>query len=328
MIKRVLFIGDNHIDDFQPIGRVDDYFKTGQDELLESLQIGRNEKVDAVVFLGDIFHRMEPSGQVRNSVLRLLMSDENGKPWPFEKYITVGNHDIRHNPANLERSTLGTLIQTGVLKYVDVATHLGIGFVHFAPHVCEQLGAGMLQEIQSRYEEPIYIWAMHASVTPGKYFGDHIQIEDVVVNDPCKLLVCGHIHMPMRHLRTDKVLFMNPGSIGRTALRKEHVDRMPEVMLVEYETDDGTYKIGMQALECCQPADEIFSVQAADNRKRQKADTQKYIRQLSALSVLNEDINKYDALRASGESKSLEPSVIDLAVSALRAAGENIETVD
>ena len=309
MNKKVLFVGDNHIDDRQPIERIDNYFQSGLLELSECLRIGRDNECDAVVFLGDIFHRMEPSGACRNEVLKILLNDENEEPWPFEKYVTIGNHDVRHNPSNLASSALGTLIEVGALKCVEVANDLGIGFVHFAPHVCQEMADGLLKKIQKRYEEPIIIWSIHASVTLSKYYGDHIIVDDVPVNPECRMLVAGHIHMPMRKVRGDNVVFINPGSIGRTALNQENINRIPEVLFVEYDTETGDMRRYVQPLEFSKPPDEIFHIRAAENRKRQKEDTKKYITQLASISAWSSVANKY-------------PDVIELAVAVLQEAHE------
>ena len=69
---KILFIGDNHVDDQKPINRKDDYLAATIDELRESLEIAIAEKVDAAVLLGDLFNRIQPGGEARNQVMSEL----------------------------------------------------------------------------------------------------------------------------------------------------------------------------------------------------------------------------------------------------------------
>ena len=58
MIKRFLIIGDNHLDSKTPLSRLDNYMETCLQELLETLQIAKANKVDYYILLGDIFNRI------------------------------------------------------------------------------------------------------------------------------------------------------------------------------------------------------------------------------------------------------------------------------
>ena len=94
------------------------------------------------------------------------------------------------------------------------------------------------------------------------------------------------------------------------------------MLFVEYDTETGDMRRYVQPLEFSKPPDEIFHIRAAENRKRQKEDTKKYITQLASISAWSSVANKYDALRKSGEEKGVDPDVIELAVAVLQEAHE------
>ena len=89
-MKKVLFIGDNHISDKTPENRSDDYLTATINKLKECVEIAEELKVDALVFLGDFFDRRVEGPTAVNASIKTLMTQDNGKPWSFPKYIVVG----------------------------------------------------------------------------------------------------------------------------------------------------------------------------------------------------------------------------------------------
>jgi DNA repair exonuclease SbcCD nuclease subunit len=132
-LKKVMFVGDIHLSDKQPKNRLDNYCEAIKEKLTECLIVAEERNVDAVVLLGDLFETFEVGPLLRNQTLDILKGVPNGnKPWSFPIYVCVGNHDL-DSSSNLEKTTLGTLINAGYLIKTDYEPALGISFAHYLP---------------------------------------------------------------------------------------------------------------------------------------------------------------------------------------------------
>jgi DNA repair exonuclease SbcCD nuclease subunit len=311
-----LFIGDNHIDNITPTSRSDNYMEACLSELQESLEIARENKCECVVFLGDIFHRMEVGAWCRNLVLKKLKEDENGKPWPFRKLVCVGNHDIDHNIQNLKKSTLGTLIESGVLEMVDDDNDLGISFGHFRSTLINEIKNGLFKNTIC----PIIV--AHASVVLNPYYGDYVIFDEMPLSDDVKYVIAGHIHFPMESERSDGKIFINPGNVGRERATKENMSRVPQVLLMEHNADFTYSKYQYITLQRSANPENIFRVEEIKDRKSAALDTKTYIQKVSQISNWNDIDDKYESLRISGKIKQLDSEIIELAVTTVKKINE------
>ena len=308
---RLLIVGDTHGDDRTPDTRKDDYLTATLAEMQECVEIGENEKCDLVVHLGDIFHRMEPNGNCRNSFMRLL--NKTTVPW----YTVLGNHDCKHHPENLPDSALGTLIDAGCIKFQDEIPEYGIGCVHFRASVAEDLKEGFLKD------KPWVIVAAHASITLAPYFGSYVLLEDIPIHPKTKLITCGHIHDPMQATRKDGVKFINPGSVCRNAMTKTNMERTPQVLFVEYDLDGNIYETRLIDIKSSQPAAHVFKIEEVQARKDQKSDSDQYMKQISVIKTIKRDVDVYESVRNSGKLKQISKEVIALAVQTLQDVNDN-----
>lgn len=316
LMQRKLFIGDNHIDNITPTSRSDNYMIACLDELLESLEIARKYKCECVVFLGDVFHRMEVGAWCRNSVLKILKEDENGNPWPFRKLVCVGNHDIDHNIQNLKKSALGTLIEAGVLEMVDEDESLGLYFGHFRNTLINEIKDGLLRDTTL----PIIV--VHASVVLNSYYGDFVIFDELPLNNSAKFVIAGHIHFPMESSRKDGKIFINPGNVGRERATKENMSRVPKVLLLEHNKDCSIYKHKYITLERSDVPENIFRVEQIKERKNALLDTKAYIQRVTQISTWGDTEDKYESLRASGKIKQLDAEIIELAIETIKTVND------
>ena len=111
-------MGDNHCKDKNPANRIDEYWLTSTNEFLETLEIAEANKVDYVIYLGDIFDHRLSGPKTRNTLIKHLHSQPNGEPWSFRKFVVVGNHDIESSYPLME-SDLGSLIEANVIEKMD-----------------------------------------------------------------------------------------------------------------------------------------------------------------------------------------------------------------
>lgn len=315
-LQRKLFIGDNHIDNITPTSRRDNYMEACLNELRDSLALAKKYKCDSVIFLGDVFHRMEVGAWCRNQVLRILRADEEGNPWPFRKLVCVGNHDIDHNMQNLKKSSLGTLIEAEVIEMIEEDDELGLYFGHFRSTLVNEVRAGLLTTVN----QPIVV--LHASVVLTPYYGDYVIFDDMPLSDKTKFVIAGHIHFPMESTRRDGKIFINPGNVGRERATKENMSRVPKVLLFEHNSDCSQYRQKYLTLENSAEPDEIFRVEEIAERKKTTIDTKEYIQRVTQISTWGDIEDKYESLRASGKIKQIDSEIVELAIETVKLVNE------
>ena len=85
MHKKICIVGDPHIDNKQPGSRLDNYMEASLADLKCTLMIAEENKCDAIVFLGDMFDRIQVNAEVTSKLIQTLNKNDYGEPWPFKK---------------------------------------------------------------------------------------------------------------------------------------------------------------------------------------------------------------------------------------------------
>lgn len=323
-MKKVLFVGDNHISAKTPVNRKDNYLVATLAKLKDCLDIGLEKKVDAVVLLGDLFDVREEGPLARNGALNILKSQDNGNKWPFPIYITVGNHDIGSS-FPLEKSSLGTLIEAGCLIKTDFAEDLGIAFAHFTPFLDNEI-----KNNNFLASKDAVIWSCHASIcdVPNPHYADKLVIFDEInVSKKTKMVISGHIHHPMYQQRKDGLIFVNPGAIGRYSASKDNLLRKLHIFYLEYDLKGKIYTQEYVDLPSAKNAEDVFKIDEIRETKEQKQEVKEYIKKVSlittnswASTVLDDKIL---SLKNFGKKENIEDDVIDMAINALKKANDD-----
>jgi DNA repair exonuclease SbcCD nuclease subunit len=326
MKLNVLFIGDNHISARTPANRKDNYLEATLNKLKDCLELGVKHKVDAIVLLGDVFDTREEGPLARNGALNILKSQPDGVPWPFPVYVVVGNHDIQSS-FSLDKSSLGTLINSGVLEKTDYVENLGIAFAHFTPELDENIKNGSLKDF------PAMIWACHASIVdvPDSRFADKLVVfDEIPLHENTKMVISGHIHHPMTQIRKDGAIFINPGAIGRYSASKDNLSRDLKVFLLVYDLEGTIYKQEYLYLPSAQHYSDVFKMDQIILNKEQKKEAQEFVKKITliqsnnwAYTVLDDRLS---TMRTFGEKKNVEKEVIDVAVEELRLANIDLKS--
>lgn len=276
MKKKFLIVGDNHLDSKSPISRVDNYMETGLVELKETLDIATAAEVDYYILLGDVFNRIEVGGECRNRALEILGSND-GKPWNFEKYVVVGNHDIAHNMNNIDKSALQTLIASGVVKCVDEILDGKVSFLHFENKLDYLLSNG---ELCDYFSDIVFL---HASIVDKPSIFDHVLFSDLSYRYSTRLIISGHIHSPMEVFNKEtNTRFINPGSLGRPEISEKH---QPQVLLLNYDFDNQKYSYKYLKLKNSLPHDLVFDVEKNKKNKAENKNTELFIEAITKISL-------------------------------------------
>ena len=289
------------MDSKTPQSRLDNYMESCLMELRETLQIAKAVKADYYILLGDVFNRIEVGGECRNRALEILSSD-NGTPWPFEKYVVIGNHDIAHNPSYIGKSALKTLISANVIKEGLTDEDLSISFYHFTPKLDEQLLEGVLKD------DPSKMIFLHASITDKPSRFEHILFKDLQLNEKTKVVVSGHIHAPMEATREDGVKFFNPGCLGRTEVSEQHA---PQVLLIQYDYDNNHIEHKHFMLKNSLKADVVFDIDKSKQKKQDNKNTEAFISAVTNISISDTTSGDMEQdFRAFAENRNVNDSVI------------------
>jgi DNA repair exonuclease SbcCD nuclease subunit len=314
---KVVFVGDNHCHSITPDKRKDDYAFASYEKFLECLNIAKNKEADAIVFLGDIFHKMDSGSLMVNYLLKALKNDENGEPWPFRKYVVIGNHDVSRRLEYLPKSSLGALVSCGFLEVQDVIEDLDIFCGHFTPELDEEIAAGHL------VNKPYTICALHASIVNQKMMGHVIMFDDVQLSTKTQMVICGHIHKPMEQIRPDGSIFVNPGNVGRYAYSKDDHDREINILFVDYEIGKiNSYEY--IKLESVKPYDETFKLDEILENKDKKLEQRGYVQTISSIDAksilwIGDNI---DHLKKVAEVKKIDDIILNAAIDTVNEATE------
>jgi DNA repair exonuclease SbcCD nuclease subunit len=311
--RRILVVGDNHLTDAPPVMRSDNYGEACLAELRETLQIASEKRVELALFLGDIFDKLRVGKEYLDCVLRAFAADEKGRPWPFRKAVVVGNHDIKHNMQLYPQSALCTLVSAGVLELSDHLEEFGIGCAHFHANLDAEIADGLFVNDPRK---PL-IWAAHANITTQQIFGNFILFKDLQVNPECRLVVAGHVHIPMEQ-KLGGVQFINPGNVGRKDATKENLGRDVRVLVVDYALDGSDLSFEYVKLESALPSDQVFKVAEIQEKKDIKKDTDEFMKRANQLSIFaSDDGDRPKEILQSAKLKGIPQKVAQCAADAV-----------
>ena len=279
-----MFIGDLHWRDKNPQHRIDDYKQDIENCFIEALNIASKAHCTAVVLLGDLFDRYEPTAYIRNRVAEICAGiidiDEPQNPWPFSIYTLIGNHDVMGTPETIRRTGIYSVALAGVIipnalqdyKVGDLPIHV----VHWIDDV----------EFMDYSDIDTSILALHANILPDgdEFPGKHINVSDFNVHPNVKMVITGHYHPGYEPIiRKDGVIFCNPGSICRMSAIKSNIERKIKVMLVEIDDDGSITKYRNFPLESAQPGNQIFDLIGAERIKKDNKQRKEFLEVLEQI---------------------------------------------
>jgi predicted phosphodiesterase len=256
---KLAFIGDVHLDDKNPRMRMDDYCVSIIKKLDYVLTWCRDNQVDKIILLGDLFHKSNVGGKARNLCVK-LMKKHYAHPGAPQIYATIGNHDTGNDVHNIKSTTLWTLVQIGYVTICDYDPESRVAFKHHHVHIDEEL-----EKTGLNHDEAL-IWSVHATITPTQrtypvYFGN------MPISGPSKLVICGHVHATYSSKRPDNRILINPGNIGRNKFLAQVPNQPVQFLVVEHDNIN-IGKMQYIDIETAQPYDKVFNLEKINTRKK------------------------------------------------------------
>lgn len=243
----ILFVGDPHLDSQTPLSRIDDYRDTTIRKLDSLLDVALKEKVDIIVFSGDIFDKLDQSVPYLIQVSKALKKFKDNS---IELFTVIGNHDLPYNNMDyFTRSPLYLLISSGLIKHLkkEAFNEVGLYGIDFTK-------IRLLDSLEPSYG--LNILVMHYA-TDNTVPGDSISRDKLSKFD---LVLSGHDHTfyPTVTTNLDQTrdpVVLRPGSFTRRTKEKLNLSRG----IYMYKLDTKTKDISLIELPNVEPADRVFS---------------------------------------------------------------------
>jgi DNA repair exonuclease SbcCD nuclease subunit len=262
-------IGDAHLTNKAPIGRLDEYFDTQMGKLQQALAIFAENSCDMIIQTGDLTDNPFVSCYVLASVIRLL--EKKG----VKLHLTWGQHDVTsHSKASLKSSPLHVFQSAGVVRLLDEKP-MKEGNVHF-------YGCGFGEEVPTPVDQNAYnVLVIHRMISavelyPGQDFTRPAQF--LKMNRPYNLVICGDCHYRFVDTYDGRTIF-NPGALVRKTRSEMDLHHRPAVII--FDTDTNTVEIKELQFK---PHDEVF-----DLTKTQPRDTEALNRLIDGLKTGNKN---------------------------------------
>lgn len=217
---KLLQVNDPHTSDRPPRYRTDTYLDDIFAKLEWALLYAKQEKVNAILIPGDLFHipqATKVSHSLVNRWMRLLDTA------PCSVYAVAGNHDLAAGRIeSIPKQPLGTLathpnfvlMEDGRVMEIDNGSHQ---FTFAGVSWNYGMDVGYIKALVS---VPVDLLIIHAMIAPQPSpFYKTISRDEL--NGVARVIAYGHAHVPEKPYQVTPTLFVNPGALARAALVSE-----------------------------------------------------------------------------------------------------------
>lgn len=290
---KMLVVGDVHLSDSSPGNRTETYTEDLFAKCEEVRTIAKNSKVDAVLFLGDIFHKKQPNLVSHRLVQRFAAYLAS---FSIPVYILVGNHDISDGSlTTLARQPIGIFSQIPNVQLLTWDT------IEIAPDVLLSTVPGVpirsgdwLQhyniklpdnEVPSRL-----IVAAHQDICPDlnsypPQARDHLQEASQIASvTNADIVLYGHMHDSHGVYKKNGVVFSNLGSLCR--LTVGDTEHLPHVAVYTIKGDENrSVGVDIVPITSVRPAADVFLLEEVQGAKEYQKDIDSTVKQLQATKL-------------------------------------------
>lgn len=299
--SRGLYIADPHFTDSSIPNRKDNFLDSLSSKFQNALEIARDKELDYFVILGDLFHSPDPSGTVRNRVINILLSGNDSKRWPFDIFLTIGNHDIfGHNIKTIDKTAIKTLESVNLIKICNKSDKYGIHFGHYKHNI---------ESEKIDVDSPII--AIHANIVPNNFYNS-VLIEDFHVNEKNRVVISGHYHPGYSLISHNEVYFANPGSFGRIST----TDSKHEIQacIIELKNND-LENIEYIPIPNAKKSSFVFDLEVIQDKKINKIEIKDFIDTINeAKIVISNESDVIQMIKDFGEAAKIDEKIVNEAV--------------
>lgn len=257
---KFLFFTDTHIRGNNPRSRKDVYVETLYLKFQELLNYINNNKIDYVLFGGDLFDRPDISLSVTQKFIELL----NNFPKPI--YMVLGNHDIYgQNPTTVNRTILGILQTLGIVKVLDLDNEPTI--LTLNNKTIKITGSSYKYDIDIDKDKEKYIsmkdgsdyliHIVHGMLMEKEFIKEvpHTIIDEIAFKTEADITLCGHYHNGFGIKKIENKYFVNPGALVRINNSLSEISRTPSFAIIDIDDNINIY---IENLKYVQKGEEVI----------------------------------------------------------------------
>lgn len=302
---KLLVVGDIHLAKGSPGRRTSTYMTDILAKLDETVRIAKSEQVDAVVWVGDVYHNPR-ADKVPHELTKAV--SVRARQYSVPLYVLPGNHDMR--AGDLESvyvsqpiALLDELDNVTLLRWEPVQISSGVTLypVPGVPHV-------PIEEYVRRFPSPassesFNFFVVHQSISrdgAGSYPFPHVGADEFAENLPWVDFVSyGHLHEDYGWYEVGGVTFCNFGSICRGTISESDLKKEPKVYTLEVVDSKAVFENVKTFVLPHRPVSEVFELEGYLQEKSRRAELQEYASSLQRISVrrfsVDEVISNIDA---------------------------------
>lgn len=307
-MAKIAIIGDVHLSDVQVTTRLDNYNEAILAKL-EFIQHACNERnVDAVFFLGDLFHRKAAQQTTHQTISRLI---DIFNYFNCDVYSIIGNHDYNHSLDSIDKQPIYVLKTSGALKLIgDNMSETKCTVATGKARSLEVYGLSHLDENDEKLDNynridnsinrnNFNILLTHQWIFEDgfQFFGNYLNYEnlkdlhfDVIAN--------GHYHPAAEEKKVYNKMFFRPGAICRVTSSKEDLALKPRFLVLDIDLDSEQKKINSYDYVQIpfEPAEKVFDMNAVKHAKISKEEISKFTKSLQAAEIEEVDTNSVESV--------------------------------
>ena len=246
---KVAIVGDPHITE---------YIRERQDNYLQAVLRKLEyiaEKNDKVILLGDVFDKPTNSDYLFYRVYSLMKRHEG-------KFITIlGNHDIiHHNYEQLNKTTIGSLAKTGVVKIA--MNDFELGGLQFVVSLCK------------RDMKEVPVDETNTKILLGHNYFEMDETESFTKDELSELnynlVFLGHDHKPYDDMYVGHSILVRMGSLTRKDTQEYNETR--EIKYVRLDSKTGEYEYDYLPEDIAKPSSLVFYPDSFGRKKVQRVE--------------------------------------------------------
>jgi DNA repair exonuclease SbcCD nuclease subunit len=278
---RIAFMGDLHLRDTIPRGRLDHYDAVLMNKFKFILDFCDRYKIKALIQPGDFFESVSASVYIMRRTAGLLMAHD------VKVYMVYGQHDLRYHASDTSNVPLQLFEDFNLVERLHPT-----GGTLLSPLTEKKKvvgwGSSWNEEIPDTMDpKDINIWATHRMVIDNEKLWDGMKdytlAKHLLRKNPFALIITGDNHRSFTTKYGIRWL-INCGSLGRTNI--DQAAHIPHFMIFDTETRKlAKIKVPIR------PPKEVLKIEEAKERKRKEAELAELIKGMESATKVQKRVN-------------------------------------
>ena len=282
---RIAFLGDLHLRDTTPKGRMDQYDIVLLSKFKFILDFCDKNKINVLIQPGDFFESVLVSVRTIRRTAFLLRSHN------VKVYVVYGQHDLRYHASTTDNVPLRLFEDFGLVKRLHPDTKTPLSPLKTQTTKEKRVvgwGSSWNEDDPKGMDsKDINIWATHRMVIDNEKLWDGMKdytlAKHLLKKNPFALIITGDNHKSFVTNYGFRYL-VNCGSLGRTNI--DQAAHIPHFMIY----DTGSRKLAKIRVPA-KPPKEVLKIEEAKERKKKEAELAELIKGMESATKVQKKIN-------------------------------------